>query len=297
MKNILIVGGTGFIGHALIKVLKAKNHKVSILTRKIDPSINLPQYLWDWENNLMDSLPFFDVIINLAGANINAKRWTKAYKTALYDSRVVATNFLFTSLKNANKLPHQYIASSATGFYGNNFSTKIMDENDAAGNDFLAKLCLDWEETAKIFEQFGVKTAIIRTSVVLSKNASTFKKLVFPIKLGLGAAIGTGNQFFSWIHVNDITGIYSFAIENELEGIFNACCPSCITNAEMTRCLAMQQKKPFWSIKIPAFVIKIIFGEFADALLFGNKISADKLQKVGYQFEYQDFTQFLQKDF
>jgi uncharacterized protein len=289
MKNILIVGGSGYVGKALTKKLQAIGYNVSLLTRKINKSINTPQYLWDWkQNNIdLDSINKTEVLVNLAGANVNGQRWNKKWKKEIYDSRVKATDFLFKIISQHPNKIKTFVSASATGYYGDVTSENIFHETDFPGKDFLAITCNDWEQAATKFSNLGIRTSIIRTGIIFSENSEAYRKISLPIRFGFGAAIGNGRQYFPWIHLDDLCGIYLKAIsDNSMQGIFNSVAPQFITNAQVTKALANHFKNHIWLPNIPPIVIRILFGEIADSLLNGSRISSEKIIKFGFRFKY-----------
>lgn len=289
MKNILITGGSGFVGMHLTTLLKAKGYEVSWLTRKINNSIDIPQYLWNWENKKIETeaIEKANIIIHLAGANVNGHRWNKKWKKEIYDSRIKSTDFLFEIIsKQSNKIKI-FVSASATGYYGFATSEKIFYETDFAGKDFLATTCNDWEQAATKFSTIGIRTSIIRTGVIFSESSEAYKKINLPIRFGFGAAIGSGKQYFPWIHLDDLCGIYLKAItDNSMQGVFNAVAPKFINNADLTKAMANHFNKHIWLPNIPPTVIKILFGEITESLLNGNRISSEKIIKCGFQFKY-----------
>jgi len=230
----------------------------------------------------------------LAGANVNGKRWNAAWKKEIYDSRIKSTEFLFDII---SKQPHHleaFISASATGYYGCNTLEKIFHENDLPGDDFLANTCHHWELAANKFTQLGIRTVMIRTGVVLSENSEAYKKISLPIRYGLGASIGSGKQYFPWIHVDDLCGIYLKAVSDKnVHGVFNAVAPDTISNTQLMATLAKHFKKPFFLPNIPAFMVKILFGEIADSLLNGSRISSEKISGAGFKFKYSSIEDFV----
>jgi len=289
MKNVLITGGSGFVGMHLTTLLKANGYEVSWLTRKINTSIDIPQYLWNWGNKKIETeaIEKANIIVHLAGANVNGRRWNKKWKKEIYDSRIKSTDFLFEIIsKQPNKIKI-FVSASATGYYDCATSEKIFYETDFAGKDFLATTCNDWEQAATKFSTIGIRTSIIRTGVIFSENSEAYKKINLPIRFGFGAAIGSGKQYFPWIHLDDLCGIYLKAItDNSMQGVFNAVAPKFINNAALTKAMANHFNKHIWLPNIPPTVIKILFGEIAESLLNGNRISSEKIIKCGFQFKY-----------
>lgn len=193
MKTILITGGTGLVGKALTKLLTENEYHVKWLTRKINPSESTPQYTWDWKNKKIEieALTDVDAIINLAGASINGRKWTKQWKNEIYDSRIKSTEFLFDTISKEKYKIQTFVSISAVGYYGAVTSEKTFVETDTHANDFLGNTCFDWEQQASRFKDLGIRTVIIRTGIVLSKESEAFKKIIFPIRFNLGAALGS----------------------------------------------------------------------------------------------------------
>ncbi|MBK8776420.1 MAG: TIGR01777 family protein [Saprospiraceae bacterium] len=296
MNTILIIGGSGLVGRHLTQMLLRAGYKVIWLTRHIQNDIDIVQYKWDWQRQTIDRTAFeeTDTIINLSGASINGRRWNTAWKKAIYDSRVRSTNFLFECIsKQPNKIK-TYISASATGIYGVTTTDHIFHETDEPANDFLAKTCQDWEYAASQFSSLGIRTVMIRSGIALSSDSTAFKNIILPVKWGLGAALGTGQQVFPWIYVEDLCGIYMRAVEyTSMYGAYNAVAPESITNHTLMKSLANHLQKPFWLPNVPAWVIKTLFGQLADSLLRGSRISADKIQSTGFKFEYPQLNKAL----
>ncbi len=290
MKTILITGGTGLIGRQLTKLLTENGNQVRWLTRKKNENEPTLQFLWDWKNKKIetDALIGVDAIINLAGASINGRRWTNNWKKEIYDSRIRSTEFLFEILSKEKHQVSTFISGSAVGFYGAITTDKIFTENDIHGNDFLGNTCFDWEKQANRFSELEIRTVIIRTGIVLSKESEAFRKIIFPIRYGLGAALGSGSQIFPWIHIADLCGIMMKSVSDEaIQGTYNAVASEPISNQELMKVFSRALKKPFWLPNIPAIFIKIFYGELADSILNGSKISSDKLINNGYEFQFK----------
>ena len=291
MATVLITGGTGLVGRHLCKRLQEKGYDVSILSRSSEKKGAIPTFTWDLNKNIIEKEAFKNVnyIIHLAGANIGDKRWTAKRKQEIIDSRIKTTQLIFTKIKEQNRNLKAFISASAIRYYGIKTSDKIFIENDPPANDFLGNTCLLWEQMADKFKGLGIRTVKIRTGLVLTKQGGALSKMIRPVKMGIGSAIGSGKQYLPWIHIDDLCGIYIKAIENKnMEGAFNAVAPDHKTNKEFTRILANVLKKPFWFPNIPAMVIKLIFGNMSEIILKGNKVSADKVKTIGYNFFFTD---------
>ncbi|NEW77954.1 MAG: TIGR01777 family protein [Gelidibacter sp.] len=287
MASILVTGGTGFIGKKLCELLRNKGHKVAILSRNQNPKPN--NYYWNTETRHIDAKAIIeaDYIIHLAGEGIADKRWTPQIKKDLINSRVDTANLLFEKVKELNPNLKGFIAASGIGYYGATTSEKIYNENDAAGEDFISEICKVWEKASMQFEAINIRTVILRTSVVFAKEGGALEKLSQPIKLGVGAPIGSGEQFMPWIHLYDLCNMYVAAIENsELKGIYNAVATEHITNKSLTKMIAKKLKKPLWLPNIPAFFLKLILGEMALILLEGSRVSSEKIVASGFKFEF-----------
>lgn len=288
MDSVLVTGGTGLIGKQLCKLLKATGYKVTILSRY--KSNNPNTYYWNINDKYIDpdALTKTDYIIHLAGANIAEKRWTRKRKLELMDSRIKSANLLFEKVKVLNPTLKGFIAASGVGYYGAITSHKIYIENDPVGNDFLSTICKLWEKATNQFNLLNIRTVLFRTGVVLSKDGGAFDKLSRPIKLGFGAALGNGQQFMPWIHIDDLCQMYLNAIENtELSGIYNAVAPEHITNKILTHKLSSALYKKIWLPNIPTFVLKLIVGKMAIILLEGSRVSSEKIEKTNFNFNYK----------
>ena len=289
MKNILIAGGSGLIGNELVKKLNEKNFETIILSRNKLKVDNKTIFYWNPDKDEIDINAFenVDTIINLTGENISTKRWTNSQKLIIEKSRTESTNLLFETVKSNNSQVKTYISASAIGFYGTYNSDKIFTENDVCGTDFLASVCEKWENAAKQFSEIVERTIIFRTGVVFSKKAGAFPKLIESLKFRTIAILGNGKQQVPFIHIDDLVEMYVFAIENnQMNGIYNAVSPSQKTNLEIMT--EIQKQTNFWTFKIfiPSIFMKIILGEMASILLYGSKVSSEKIQKSGFQFKY-----------
>ena len=296
MASILVTGGTGLIGSNLCNLLKSKGHNVLILSRGKTKKTNV--FHWDIEKKHIDNEAIInaDYIIHLAGAGIADKRWTKSRKKQLIASRVDSTNLLFEKVKELNPNLKGFISASGIGFYGAITSKKIFQENDAPNNDFLSKICILWEKEVYKFNSLNIRTVVLRTGVVFSKEGGALEKIIKPIKLGAGASLGSGKQYMPWIAMEDLCNMYVSAIENiEIKGIYNAVAPEHITNEELTKSIAKTLKKPLWLPNIPSFFLKIILGELAVILLEGSRVSSEKIKKTGFNFLFPTIKKYFSK--
>lgn len=289
MKNetILVIGSTGLVGSLLVPLLKNKGYNVQAVNRLYSayPFATIEQKEFEKQQILAA-----DFIINLAGANISAKRWSKARKQLIVDSRVNTAMKIYEIVMNDDeKRLKAYISASAVGYYGSNLVEKVFVETDPPAFDFLGETCRKWEESADEFSKIGFRTVKVRTGVVLSSKGGALPKMIIPVKLGFGSAIGSGRQFIPWIHIYDLCNIYIKAIEDiKIEGAYNAVAPQFSTNKEFTRLIAKVLKKPFWNLKVPSILMKVFFGEMSVVLLEGNRISSKKIESAGYNFFFKN---------
>lgn len=282
--NILLTGGSGLIGSELAKILIEKGHQVRILTR--EKNVEHPFYHWD--KNKIDEKVFdnLDGIIHLAGCLI-AKRWTKRYKEEILSSRVDTANLLFEYVNKLDVNLKFFISASGSAYYGQITSDKIFKESDEPNTDFLAKVCVAWENAAYQFEEIGARVVCLRTALVLAKNGEGFKLLKKPIQLGVGANLGDGKQWMPWIHIEDLLEIYAQAVENEnIKGSFNASAPENSDHSTFNRTLVKKLNKPFFLPNIPGFVMRLTLGEMSDLVLKGSRIDANKIEETGFTFQF-----------
>jgi hypothetical protein len=295
MSNILISGGTGLIGNHLSNRLQEKGYTVYILSRA-GTNTNKKTFSWNPQQYKIDpeAIKTADYIIHLAGANIGAKRWTRKRKKEIIDSRNQTARVLFDSCEKQGVFPKAFISASGTGYYGMQTTQKIFTETDQAASDFLGNTCKLWEQAADVFEKKGVRTAKIRTGLVLSNKGGALPLLVKITKAGLGAVIGTGKQYMPWIHINDLCNIYIKAIEDEqMKGAYNAVAPEHITNKQFMKTLSLAMNKSLFPLSIPGIIIKLLYGKMSGILLEGSRVSSLKIQEQNHQFSYKSLLQSL----
>lgn len=267
--RVAVLGGSGFIGRHLQQALERRGDAV------VQASLRDPQA---GANAVRDC----DVIVNLAGEPI-AQRWTAAAKRAIVESRTVAPRAMLAALAAAPFRPSAYISASAVGYYGTS-ETRTFAEDDGPGNGFLAETCAAWEQEAQRAEGLGMRVAVIRTGVVLANDGGALQKMLPPFRLGLGGKIGTGSQWFSWIHSDDAVGIYLLAVDGA-SGILNATSPHPQTNETVTSALGRALHRPT-ILPAPAFVLRAMLGEGADVLLEGQRVVPARTEALGYRFRF-----------
>lgn len=295
MKKILISGSTGLVGKKIAKKLHERGYQVEILVRSKPQNSDFKYYIWDYENGFLEdgALDNTYIFIHLAGASIS-KRWTKSYKEEICKSRVESAQFIFQKMQMQNIHPEAVISSSAVGFYGQQTSAKIFSENDLPANDFLGNVCKDWEKKAFQFQELGSRVVCVRTSTVLSDKGGALEVLKKPIEMNVGAVLGNGEQYFPWIHVDDLVNIYFKAVEDvAMNGIYNAAAPDFITNEILTTKIAAHLGKKIWLPHIPKFIINTVLGEMSVLALEGSRISSKKIENAGFKFQYNNLDKAL----
>ncbi|MFV8269668.1 TIGR01777 family oxidoreductase [Flavobacterium sp. GT2N3] len=296
-KNVLISGGSGFIGSHLTDLLIAKGYSVSILSRSEKQNKeDMFYYKWDVANQTIDPNAVLnaDYIIHLAGENIAEKRWTLKRKTEIIDSREKSTQLLYSVLKKNNKKLEAFISASAVGIYGAINGEEICSESSPYANDFLGNTCQKWEDSIRFIENLNIRTVKIRTGLVLGKNDGFLKKLIPLFKIRLGSALGSGRQYMPWIHIDDLCNIYFQAMVNpNMEGAYNAAVADNTTNTIFSKALARIFGYAIWLPNVPAFVLKMVMGEMAVIALTGRRVSADKIEQTGFQFKFKNLEEAL----
>lgn len=285
-RKILITGGTGLVGSKLRAALEARGDTVTILTTSALRAEREDAFYWNLKDRYIDSRAFegVDYIVHLAGAGVADKRWTAKRKKEIYDSRIENTKLLAERAKGHSI--KGIVAASAIGYYGLDTGKEWVNESAPAGSDFLAHVVVDWEKSIETFSTLTNKVVAIRIGVVLSTEGGALPKMMTPFRLGVGSAIASGRQYMSWIHIDDLVGIFLHALDTDIAGIYNGVAPQPVTNAEFSKSLAAVLKKPFWFPNVPAFMLRLIFGELAGVLLGGNRVHAGKIQKAGYTFRH-----------
>ena len=291
--KILITGATGLVGQEIVKQLIKKNIEIHYLTTNKNKIKNEPLYkgfYWNSDKNYLDKLALKGIthIIHLAGASI-AKRWTPKYKKEIMDSRVLYSNLLFKNLLETQNEVKQIICASAIGIYKSDENKLYNEEDIVKNNTFLSEVTQEWEKSTSQFKELNIDVCTIRIGLVMTIEGGMLPKVVAPIQLGLGAAIGNGKQWQSWIHVKDLASLFIFSLEKNLSGIYNGVASFPVTNEEMTKILAKTLKKPFFLPNVPAFILKLMLGEMHILLLESQKVCNEKIIQAGFDFQYNYF--------
>ena len=295
--RVLITGATGLIGQQMVKECHNKGIEVHYLTTspdKLEDRTNYKGFLWNAKKNEIniDCLKGVETIIHLAGASI-AKRWTDEHKKAVIDSRINTANLLYDTLrKNTNEVRH-FISASAIGAYPSSLEKLYTEEYPEYNPSFLGQVVNVWEDAADQFKDLGLAVTKIRIGVVLAKKGGALQQLIKPIKSYVGAPLGSGKQWQSWVHIQDLAGIFVYCALQELTGIYNATAPHPVTNATLTKTAAEILNKPLWLPHVPAGALKFILGDMAAVVLESQKVSSAKIKSEGYEFRYGRIDQAL----
>jgi len=295
MKEIvLITGANGLIAKELSKQLES-TYSVRFLTRKKKYE---NEFEWDIAKATLDERALENVshIIHLAGAGVAEKRWTDERKKEIISSRVDSAGLILKALQKNNQKIRSFVSASGINYYGTGTTDKIFTEKDLPGKDFLSEVTVLWEQAADEFKNHGITERVVklRTGVVLSEKEGALKKMLPTIKAGIGSPLGTGKQYMPWIHIEDICSMYEFTLKNpDLDGAFNAVAPEHATNRNLTEKAAQVLKKPLFMPNVPAFILKLIFGELSVAVLEGSRASCEKIKSAGFQFKFPDLKEAL----
>ncbi|WP_257253418.1 MULTISPECIES: TIGR01777 family oxidoreductase [unclassified Endozoicomonas] len=287
--QILITGGTGFIGRRLVARLLSKGHRLTILSRQDARDVHR---LLSTEVKPVKSLSAvkpseaFDAIVNLAGEGVMDKRWTPSRKRQLLNSRIALTSELVDLTERMENRPDCLISGSAIGFYGGRDDAARLDESSGAGDDFAAGLCIRWEQAAVRAKDLGLRVCLVRTGVVLHPEGGALREMMLPFRLGIGGPLGSGKQMMSWIHMEDMVNALEFLLENDsAEGAFNATAPEAVSNKDFAVTLAGTLNRPAF-LKMPAMVLRGMLGESSEMVLKGQNIYPQRLMAEGFSFTY-----------
>ena len=291
--NVLITGGSGLVGTRLTEILLERGFTVSYLTRKVEKKTiggkPVKTYLWDIKKEVIDEKAFLeaDYLVHLAGAGIADENWSDERKNEIIDSRTKSINLIVSTLKT---LPHRIISfasASGIGYYGADTGDEHISEQHTPGSDFVADCCIQWEAAADEIQALGIRTVKLRTGIVLSEKGGALPKLTQPVRWGVGAALGTGKQWQSWIHLDDLCEMYIKSLtDKQMTGAYNAVAPNPVTNYNLTKISAQVLSRPFWMPNVPEFTLKMVFGEMASIVLGGNYVLNQRI-KQETDFDYK----------
>lgn len=296
--RVLVTGATGFIGRELLLLLKEKGYDITVLTRDLESSgVRLPVLcdVYQWDQSLLEppleALEGVSAVVHLAGESVLG-RWTESRKAEISRSRVLSTHHLVQAFQRLDKKPDVFIAASATGYYGDRQALEL-DESASSGSGFLSILCNDWEKEIFEAESQGIRAVALRAGIVLGHDGGAMKRMLPAFRLCLGARLGSGDQWMSWIHVRDLAGLIVHALRNEsVKGPINAVSPNPVTNREFTRAMGKALERPAF-LFLPKPILKLALGEMSEILLDSQKVIPKKAEESGYQFLYPELEKAL----
>jgi len=288
--SILLTGASGLIGTRLTQLLLSKGHRVSHLGRSVKTG-NVPGFVWNVDTGQIDprALDGIDAIVHLAGAGVADKRWSASRKKEILDSRVKSTSMLFKTLASRPHTVKTLVSASAIGYYGHSLDDRELREDDTPGTDFLASVVKTWEAEVDRIASLGIRVVKIRIGIVLSDGGGALQEMAQPVRWGIGSPLGTGKQWTSWIHIDDLCNIFMKGVEGGLmSGTYNAVSPNPVTNKELTLAIAKTLHRPMWAPNVPTFVLRLVVGEITEIIVNGSKVSSEKIQRAGLGFKYPD---------
>jgi uncharacterized protein len=286
MPTTLLAGGSGLIGKRLSEMLHAQGHSVRLLTRTPRGE---GQFAWNPAAGTLDeaALEGVDFVVNLAGAGIADRRWTAARKRELVQSRVQSAEVLRRAFEREAKRPRAYVSASAIGFYGNSGEDLMLETSAPADQSFMVECCQKWEQAADAVAALGIRTVKLRIGVVLATEGGALAEFVKPLRFGLGTYFADGQAWYSWIHRDDVCRAFVWALENEsVEGIFNAVAPQPVRNRDLVQATARAMRQPVLMLPAPAFALRLMLGEMSAVVLNSNRVSAEKIERAGFQFDF-----------
>lgn len=290
MIKILITGATGLIGQEIVNVCHEQGIAVNYLTtskRKLTENDNYKGFYWNPNKGDIDINCFegVDAIVNLVGATIS-KRWTDSYKKEIINSRTETAHLLYNTIKTHGFPVKQMVSASAVHVYPDSLTNYYEEDETQISNSFLGQVVTKWENAVDAFSALNIKVAKIRIGLVLSEKGGALPEIVKPVKFGAGAAFGSGEQWQSWIHVKDLARLFVFAVTNDLEGVFHGVAPNPVTNNELTKTVAKVLHRPLILPNIPKPAMKLVLGEMHSLLFESQRVSASKVEALGFGFQY-----------
>lgn len=299
-KKVLITGGTGLIGKRLTQMLLERGYEVACLSRKKISIPSVQVFEWDIqkgyiEEGALDNLHF---LVHLAGTNVGDGRWTEDRKKAILESRTESIRLIARKLADKQIKPAAFASASGISYYGQDTGDRRNTESTPPGNDFLSRVSIEWEKAADEIAASGIRTVKLRTGIVISKDGGAIPKMALPARFGMGAPLGSGMQWMSWIHLDDMCRLYIEALENESwHGAYNAVAASPVTNEALTKAICKVLHRPQWFPNVPAFALKLAFGEMAAVVLGGNYVVNERLaNETAFKYRYDDLESALRAE-
>jgi len=295
--RVLITGGTGFVGTALTTALLQQGLEVYYLTtstKKIANQANHKGFLWNVAQQTIDTACFegVEVVVNLAGKTINAK-WNEKNKKEILESRIQASHLLYKTLSTIQHNVKHVISASAVGIYASDFNALYTEKEPFVNPEFLGQVCRMWEAHNNKFKELGIRTTILRFGLILSKNEGALPKFTQLIKLNLGSNLGSGKQWYSWIHYQDVVNMIQYTMTAELGGVYNCVAPQPLRQNDFLNGIAKHLHRVNWLPRVPSFLLKIALGEKYQLVTDSQKVSSKKIETTGFEFQYPSLKQAL----
>jgi uncharacterized protein (TIGR01777 family) len=291
-QKVLITGGTGLIGKRLTELLLQKGYEVVLLSRDKNSRSKVKVYQYDVEKDYIEegALANTSHLIHLAGAGVADERWTEKRKKIILDSRTKTIELIAGKLQHENIKLKSFVSASGSSYYGEDSGDKQNTERDPPGRDFLSHVTIEWEKAADLIARLGIRTVKLRTGIVLSKDGGALPQMSLPARFGFGAPLGSGKQWVSWIHLDDMCRMYMEALENESwEGAYNAIAPGPITNEHLTKLICKALDRPQWLPNVPAFALRLAFGEMANVVLGSSYLINERIaRETSFTYQFTD---------
>ncbi|MCF0038639.1 TIGR01777 family oxidoreductase [Dyadobacter fanqingshengii] len=296
-KKVLITGGTGLIGKRLTQLLLEKGYEVAFLSRKKTSIPSVQVFEWNVEKGYIEegALENTDYLIHLAGAGVADERWTEERKKLIISSRTETAKLILDKLVEKNIRPAAFVSSSGSSYYGEDTGDVRNSESSPPNNDFLSQVTVVWEKAADDIAALGIRTVKLRTGIVLSNEGGAIPKMAAPAKFGFGSPLGSGKQWISWIHIDDLCRMYIEAMENESwQGAYNAIASQPVTNEELTKQICIALNRPQWLPNVPSFALKMVFGEMASVVLGSSYLVNERIAKeTNFQYRFSELDKAL----
>ncbi len=289
MSKILIAGGTGLVGTHLTNQLLEKGYQLSLLSRKERSIEGVQNFQWDVNKGTINPEAFegIDHVINLAGAGIADGRWTEKYKKVLLDSRIKSAELFHNELTKRNIQLKSYITASAIGYYGDRKDEMLTESTPSDGDGFMVYCCEQWEEAGSLMKNVSDRLVTLRIGIVLSTQGGALTKMLPSYAAFVGSYFGDGQQYYSWIHIDDLVNMIIYSLENKkIDGTYNSVSPNPVTNKTFANAIGKALEKSALIVPVPSFALRLAMGEMADVVLNSNRVSADKIVSSGFQFQF-----------
>lgn len=299
--HVVVAGGTGFIGRAVCRELLRAGHEVTVLTRdasrasgRVPQGVKVAQWSPEQSEELREVLSAKDAVINLSGESVAAQRWTPEFKQKLVDSRVNSTRALVQGIRSAEPRPKVLVNAGAVGIYGNRGEEELT-ESSPPGTGFLAELAIRWEQSADEARELGVRVVKLRIGIVLGEGGGALEKMLLPFRLFVGGLFGSGQQWFPWIHLDDVSGITLHALAHDtVDGAVNTVAPGIVRLGEFCKALGRVMRRPSW-LPVPGFALRLVVGELGESMLWSQRVVPQAALQTGYAFRYPQVEQALRQ--